>query len=78
MSSVILQADSLNLPESYATMLKGKKVELIKNDDDSIVIKPIDLDTVISEMRGVLKGSNFGTAKFLDQKRRDKELEDGR
>jgi len=75
MSSVILQAEGLNLPEPFATKLKGKKIEFAENDG-VITIKPIDsVDTVISELRGILKDSNFGVDKFLEQKNMDKELE---
>ena len=77
MSSVILQAESLNLPESIAVKFKGKKVELTE-DDGIVTIKPIkinDSDCTVG-LIGMLAGNSEMTVnKFLDRKRADKELE---
>jgi hypothetical protein len=75
MSVAVLQADKLNLPETFAVKLRGKKVELVDNGDATITIKPVR--SAISEARGMLKGSNFGTHTILEQKRLEKELEYG-
>jgi len=69
---VILQAETLNLPEIIAMKLRGKKVELIENGE-SVVITPIKSD--IASARGMFKGGNFGTDKFIAQKQIEKELE---
>ena len=74
LSPIILQAETLNLPEMIALRLKGKKVELVQNGE-SVVITPVSSD--IANARGVLKGGKFGTAQFFKQKQLDKELEYG-
>ena len=73
MNTMILQAERLNLPESLAVKLRGKKVELIENSDTTITIKPVH--SSISEARGMFKNSSFGTHTIMEQKRLDKELE---
>ena len=75
MNVMILQAESLNLPEPLAFKLRGKKVELIENEDATILIKPVK--SVINEACGMLSGSKFGTHTILEQKQLEKELEYG-
>ena len=43
MDSIILQAETLNLPDIFAFKLRGKKVELVDNGD-SILISPVKQD----------------------------------
>ena len=74
MNAMIMQAERLNLPEPLAVKLRGKKVELTEVGD-TITIKLVR--GVISEARGMLKGSNFGTHTILEEKRLEKELEYG-
>jgi len=74
LSAIILQAETLNLPEIIAMKLKGKKVELIENGE-SVVITPVKSD--IASARGMLKGGNFGTVQLMEQKQIEKELEYG-
>ena len=75
MGVAILYADRLNLPEMFAAKLRGKKVEVIDNGDTTITIKPIN--SAISEARGMLRESSFGTHTLLEQKRLEKEFEYG-
>ncbi|MCL2170321.1 MAG: hypothetical protein FWB74_09910, partial [Defluviitaleaceae bacterium] len=63
MTTMILQAEKLNLPEPLAIKLRGKKVELIENNDATITIKPVQC--VIDAACGMLKGSSFGTHTIL-------------
>ena len=74
MGVAILLAEELNLPERFASKLRGKKVEIVESGD-TITIKPVPC--VIDEAYGMLEGSSFGTEEFLNQKRLDKELEYG-
>ena len=74
MSSVILQAETLNLPTVFATKFLGKKVELSESEN-GILIKPVNSN--ISSARGMLKDSAFGTNVLLEQKRLEKEIEYG-
>ena len=74
MDSVILQAEMLNLPETFAAKLRGKKVELTESDS-VITIKPIH--SSISAARGMFKNSDFGTDTLVEEKRLEKELEYG-
>ena len=74
MGVAILQAEALNLPEAFASKLRGKKVELMEIGD-TITIKPIQC--VIDAACGMLEGSSFGTETIREQKRLEKELEYG-
>ncbi len=70
---LILKTEQLRLPESIAQKIKGEKVEIVETDE-GILIKPVQ-DNPIKELRGFLKGNNFTTEKYLNQKRQEKELE---
>jgi hypothetical protein len=69
---MILKAEQLNLPEHIAKKLQGKKIELVETNE-GILIKPIE--DPIKELRGFLAGGKFTSEAYLEQKRRDKELE---
>ena len=73
MSSVILQAETLNLPPIFATKLSGKKVEIIEHDN-SIVIKPVEYSA--KSMRGMFKSDGHAVDRFMAQKKLEKELEE--
>jgi virulence-associated protein VagC len=75
MGSFVVSAEAINLPERFAKKLKGKRVELFEKDGN-IVIAPVK-DT-IAQARGVLKGSRFTVERFMEAKKADKELEDGK
>lgn len=72
MGVVVLKAEELNLPESIAKKLKGRKVE-ISEEGGCIIIKPVE-DSVTKAF-GMFKGGNLSTEKFLIQKIAEKELE---
>jgi virulence-associated protein VagC len=72
MEAVILQAEDLNLPPLFAGKVQGKKVELIENGE-SIVIRPVS--NVIAGAKGMLKGGNYGSEMFMQEKRIEKEME---
>jgi virulence-associated protein VagC len=74
MGSIILQAETLNLPSKLAVKLRGKRVELIENGD-TITITPVN--NQVSAARGMFKDSAFGTDALMQQKRLEKELEYG-
>ena len=74
MASVILQAETLNLPETIAFKLRGKKVELTESGD-VITIKPIQ--SVIDAACGMLKSDGHAVDRFMERKRLEKELEYG-
>jgi len=73
MSAIILQAEKLNLPESLAVKLRGKKVELIENSDTTITIKPVQC--VIDVACGMLESDGHAVDRFMAEKRLEKELE---
>ena len=68
----VYKAEQLNLPRHIAQKLKGQKVELIETSE-GILIKPVK--DPIKQLRGILKGSEFTTEAYLEQKRFDKKLE---
>ncbi|MCL2203655.1 MAG: hypothetical protein FWB88_06925 [Defluviitaleaceae bacterium] len=72
MGVAVLQADKLNLPEMFATKLRGKKVEIIESGE-SIIINPVQCP--IKAMRGMLKSDGHEVDRFLTRMREDKELE---
>jgi len=74
MSSVILQAETLNLPEIFAFKLRGKKVELVESGD-VIIINPIK--SPIELACGILKSDGHEVDRFMERKQFEKELEYG-
>jgi len=74
MESVVMHAETLNLPEPFAVKMRGKKVEITEKDN-ILTIKPVQ--SPIMAARGMLKGGRFGTATIEEQKRLEKELEYG-
>lgn len=72
MSSIILQAESLNLPTILATKLYGKKVEIIESGD-SIIINPVK--SPIDAMHGMFDSDGHEVDRFMERKRIEKELE---
>jgi len=74
MGAAVLQAELLNLPESFAAKFRGKKVEIIERGE-SIVINPVQCP--IEAMHGMLESDGQEVARFLARSRLDKELEYG-
>jgi len=74
MNATVILAETLNLPEAFATKFKGLSVELVDNGD-TITIKPVNFD--IDRAFGMMTGSKFTTEVFMKQKRLEKELEYG-
>lgn len=72
MDAVVLKAEELNLPETIAKKLKGRKVEIVE-ENERIIITPID--DSITKAFGMFEGGKLTTEKFLELKRIDKELE---
>jgi len=72
MESIVLYADSLNLPAIFATKMRGKKVEIAEHNN-ILTIKPVK--SPILAARGMLKGGQFNTAALLAQKQTEKERE---
>ena len=72
MSSVILQAEALNLPESLAAKLRGKKVELMESEG-LIIIKPVQ--NAVDSACGMFKSDGLVTDRFMKRKQLEKELE---
>jgi len=75
MSSIVLQAETLNLPDIFAFKLRGKKVELIEHGD-TITISPVK--SPIEAMHGMLKSDGHAVDRYLERKRLEKELEYGK
>ena len=72
MGSVILRAETLNLPANFATKLSGKKVELTEHGD-SIIISPVECP--IEAMHGMFESDGHEVDIFMQRKRIEKELE---
>jgi virulence-associated protein VagC len=72
MEAVVLQGEDLNLPDFFAGKVRGRKVQLVENGD-SIVITPVR--NVIAAAKGMLKGGNYSSEIFMQEKRIEKELE---
>ena len=72
MSSVILQAETLNLPADFASKLFGKKVELVERGN-SIVISPVECP--IESMHGMFESDGHEVDRFMQRKRMEKKLE---
>jgi len=74
MNAVILQAETLNLPEVFAFNIRGKKVKITQSGD-TIMINPVKSPTV--SMRGMFNSDGRAVDRFLERKRIEKELEYG-
>ena len=74
MEAAILRAESLNLPERFASKLRGKKVEIIERGE-SIIINPVQCS--VEAMHGMLESDGHEVDRFLARMREDKELEFG-
>jgi len=74
MSSIVLQAETLNLPEIFAFKLRGKKVELFEQGE-AIMISPVKSPT--EAMHGMFKSDGHMVDRHLERKRLEKELEYG-
>jgi len=74
MGSVVLQAETLNLPEIFAFKLRGKKVEVFEQGE-TIMINPVK--SPIELACGRLKSDGHEVDRFMERKRLEKELEYG-
>ena len=72
MNSVIVQAETLNLPAMFAVKLAGKKVEIVESGD-SIIITPVKCP--IESIRGMFESDGHAVDRYLQRKRVEKERE---
>ncbi|MBI5114871.1 AbrB/MazE/SpoVT family DNA-binding domain-containing protein [Candidatus Poribacteria bacterium] len=71
-AAIVLKSDQLNLPAEIAKKLKGKELELLETKD-GILLRP--LEDSIKSAKGCLKGGHFSSKKYLQLKKKEKELE---
>jgi hypothetical protein len=77
MGSVILQADTLNLPPIFARRYHGLPLRIV-DEGERLVIIPVmeEQDTsIIESARGMLKGLNYSTEDFIREKQIEKDME---
>ncbi|GHU27785.1 hypothetical protein FACS1894172_03110 [Spirochaetia bacterium] len=77
MGSVILQADTLNLPSVFARRYHGLSLRIV-DEGDRLVITPVQVkqDTsIIESARGMLKGLDYSTEDFMREKQIEKDME---
>ena len=72
MTTIVLEAEKLNLPEAFAQKLRGKKVELTENGN-IITIKPTE--DAITSIQGIVESDGHEADRFITRKRSDKALE---
>ena len=72
METLVLEGEHINLPKHILKKFKGKRIELLETKEGIILKTGVD---VIKEARGILKGTRFNTKTYIEQKKRDKELE---
>lgn len=70
MQQVIIDVERLGLPASFIEKIGSRKV-IVKEVKDGILLSPVK---TTFNLRGSCKGK-FSTAKYLEQKKMDKELE---
>jgi hypothetical protein len=75
MNTYTMPAEALNLPTKLAEMFKGKKVELIAQQD-SVVIKSIDYDDIIEKTCGMFRSDGRAVDRFLDECQKEIDLEE--
>jgi len=74
MTSVVLQAEALNLPEIFSFKFRGKKVEIVERGD-AIVITPVK--SPIEALHGMFESDGHVVDRYLERKQVEKELEYG-
>ncbi|MCL2250063.1 MAG: hypothetical protein FWC13_12440 [Oscillospiraceae bacterium] len=74
MNTVIIQSDTLNLPEPFSRKLRGKKVQLTESNN-VITIAPVK--SAIDAACGMFTGDGSVTTRFIAQKKQEKDLENG-
>lgn len=72
MGTIVLKSEQLNLPEEIAKRLKGKELEVLETKE-GILLKPVK--DSIKMARGFLKGSRFSSERYMQLKKKEKELE---
>lgn len=72
MGTIVLKSEQLNLPQEIAKKLKGKELEVFETKE-GILLKPVE--DSIKRARGFLKGSRFTSERYMQLKKKEKELE---
>lgn len=72
MGTIVLKSEQLNLPQEIAKKLKGKELEVLETKE-GILLKPVK--DSIKMARGFLKGSRFTSERYMQLKKKEKELE---
>lgn len=72
MGTIVLKSEQLNLPKEIAKKLKGKELEVFETKE-GILLKPVK--DSIKMARGFLKGSRFTSERYMQLKKKEKELE---
>jgi hypothetical protein len=73
METVVLQAGELNLPTYFAGKIQGRKIKLVEQGEN-ILIMPVG--NIISAAKGMLRDLNYSTEQFMREKNIEKKLED--
>jgi hypothetical protein len=73
MEAVVLQAEELNLPTYFAGKVQGRKIKLVEQGEN-ILIMPVG--DIISAAKGMLRDLNYSTEQFMQEKSTEKALED--
>jgi hypothetical protein len=70
MNTIVLQPETLNLPEQIARIFKGNPVEFIV-ERDLVIMKPIDPIAILDEAYGMCADSPLTVEKFYEMQRDD-------
>lgn len=71
-AAIVLKSEQLNLPAEIARKLMGKDLELLETKE-GILLRP--LADPIKSAKDCLKGGRFSSKKYLQLKKKEKELE---
>jgi hypothetical protein len=72
MQQIIIETSALRLPEIFAERIGTKQV-LLREVSEGVMLVPVK--KTAKPLYGLLKGMNYSTERYFEQKRQDKELE---
>jgi hypothetical protein len=72
MQQIIMDTSALRLPEVFAERIGTQQV-LLREVPEGVMLVPVK--KAAKPLYGLLKGMNYSTARYLEQKQQDKELE---
>jgi hypothetical protein len=72
MQQIIVETSALRLPDAFVERIGTRQV-LLREVSEGVMLVPVKKTS--KPIYGLLKGMNYSTERYFEQKRQDKELE---